>query len=273
MAAEEHINIVDNLVEIRTMTDEEMVANWAAESKISADAMDKLVLEGFTSLDAVKLIEPNDLTKTKIPRGQQKLIIASVQKLVRADDSAGNFQPAAQRAEKSNTAHLPSAQVQAGLQTAQVQAGFQAQPELPLQDGGGHQQQQTGDDVYVQALLQQLQNGQSATRLVFNNNPMQGTNLSGLGISTNAANDSVLQNTRDVNSPSTQSWRDPQIYLAAAASGKSSPSCYDITDFVAGNMEEEIVVGGNGAQQVVLKTGPKKTQVRKRYFGTMVCSK
>ena len=57
------------------------------------------------------------------------------------------------------------------------------------------------------------------------------------------------------------SWRDPQIYLQAAASGKSSPSYYDITDFITGNVEEEILVGGNGPQQVILRPGPKKPRL------------
>ena len=60
---------------------------------------------------------------------------------------------------------------------------------------------------------------------------------------------------------SDQPWRDPQIYLQAAASGKSSLSYHDITDFVAGNVEEEIIVGGNGSQQVILKSGPKKPKL------------
>ena len=50
------------------------------------------------------------------------------------------------------------------------------------------------------------------------------------------------------------------MYLQAAASGKSNPSYYDITEFVTGNVEEEIVVGRNGAQQV-LKSGPKRPRL------------
>ena len=43
--------------------------------------MEKLFEEGFNSLDAIKLIEPDDLPKSKISKGQRKLIIASVEKL------------------------------------------------------------------------------------------------------------------------------------------------------------------------------------------------
>ena len=55
-----------------------------------------------------------------------------------------------------------------------------------------------------------------------------------------------------------QSWKDPQIFLESAASGKSAPTHYDICDFISNRVKEEIVVGGNGAHQVVLKSGPRK---------------
>ena len=40
-----------------------------------------------------------------------------------------------------------------------------------------------------------------------------------------------------------------------------SASYHDITDFVVGNSEEEIIVGGNGTQQVILKSGPRKPKL------------
>ena len=65
----------------------------------------------------------------------------------------------------------------------------------------------------------------------------------------------------NMNVPTIESWKDPQIYLSRAALGKSSPSQYDITDFVTGMVEEEVVVRGNGSHQVVLKSGPKKPKL------------
>ena len=70
-----------------------------------------------------------------------------------------------------------------------------------------------------------------------------------------ASNASVTQ------APQTQSWRDPQIYIALAVSGKSVSSHYDTINFVNGNVEEEIVVGGTGSHQVILKAGPKKLKL------------
>ena len=39
------------------------------------------------------------------------------------------------------------------------------------------------------------------------------------------------------------SWNNPQVYLAAAVSGKSAIPYYDITYFVANNTEGEILTG------------------------------
>ena len=61
--------------------------------------------------------------------------------------------------------------------------------------------------------------------------------------------------------PVTQSWKDPQIYLSWAATGKSAPSYYDIIDFVGGGVEEEVIVGSTGSHQVVLKSGPRKPKL------------
>lgn len=47
------MQIEDNLIEIRMLTDEEIVLNWAAQSKISSDSIEKLFKEGFTSMEAV----------------------------------------------------------------------------------------------------------------------------------------------------------------------------------------------------------------------------
>ena len=57
------------------------------------------------------------------------------------------------------------------------------------------------------------------------------------------------------------SWKDPQMYLESAATGKSATLHYDITDFISSTVEEEINVGGNGSQQVVVKSGPRKPKL------------
>ena len=38
----------DNIIEVRTMTDEEVVLHWAKQSKILIDSVEKLFKDGFT---------------------------------------------------------------------------------------------------------------------------------------------------------------------------------------------------------------------------------
>ena len=74
-------NSDENIATIVTMTPEEVVAEWARENKINAGAVEKLFEEGFTSLEALKLLDEEDLSKSKIPRGQKKLILSCVRAL------------------------------------------------------------------------------------------------------------------------------------------------------------------------------------------------
>ena len=88
MAQQQEVSIGENLIEIRTLSDE-VVSDWAVGNKISAAAVEKLFKEGFTSIEAIKLLDSDDLSRSKIPRGQQKLILASVKKLLIAENRAG----------------------------------------------------------------------------------------------------------------------------------------------------------------------------------------
>ena len=56
------------------------------------------------------------------------------------------------------------------------------------------------------------------------------------------------------------SWQDPQVHIATAT-GKSSSAFYDICGFVPTAVEEEVVIGGQGEQQIVVKSGPKKPKL------------
>ena len=48
---------------------------WAAHQKISGKTVDLLIKEGFDSMEALILIDSDDLSQTKIQRGQQKLLL------------------------------------------------------------------------------------------------------------------------------------------------------------------------------------------------------
>lgn len=61
--------------------DLEKVQQWAEQNKISPEAVKVLTKEGWTSMEALELLETEDIAATKIPRGQQKLLLKAVQAL------------------------------------------------------------------------------------------------------------------------------------------------------------------------------------------------
>ena len=107
-------------------------------------------------------------------------------------------------------------------------------------------------------LLNELQAGQSVllNNLVHNNQPNE---FSGQGMATANMNNVLLN--PSWSSGSSHSRKDPQFFLESAALGKSAQTNYDITNFISNQITEEVVVGGNGAQQVVLKSGPQKPKI------------
>ena len=63
--------------------DETAVSEWATAHKISAECVKWLLKDGFTSMEAVALVEKEDLSP-KIPRGQHRLILQAVAALKKA---------------------------------------------------------------------------------------------------------------------------------------------------------------------------------------------
>ena len=57
---------------IRTECDN-AIRTWVAERRLMAKTAEPLIKEGFRSMEALQLVDSDDLTHTKIPRGQQKL--------------------------------------------------------------------------------------------------------------------------------------------------------------------------------------------------------
>ena len=225
-------NSEENVIQFTSLTPEQLVSKWAMENKISEDAAAKLLEEGFTSLEAIRLLDADDLSKSKISRGQKKLILGA------------------------SAVSAPTINNQSGTLLNQ-NGGTNSDASL---DQSSHSSTQDGNarlssDAYIQGLLAQLTSGQLQAR-----NGISSDSLIG-GILSSDSRPGVTQTSTVTSSPQIQSYRDPQIYLSAAANGKSASTHYDIVDFVSGNVEEEIVVGGSGSHQVVLKSGPKKPKL------------
>ena len=56
-------NLTENVVEITTLTPEQCVLQWASKNKIGEEAVARLFEEGFTSLEAIRLLYADDLSK------------------------------------------------------------------------------------------------------------------------------------------------------------------------------------------------------------------
>ena len=203
------------------------------------DAVEKMIKERFSSLTAIKLLEMEDLAKTKISRGQQKLILASVTKLNRAGNSTG-----------ANDMAGTSTDV-----TSRAPHQASAPPSQHLYQNGDDSA--AISDPYLRILHQQLKAGQ----LQVCNENFNRTNISS---DTSSTENPVARQVG--HSDFAGSWQDPQIYLATASSGKSASTCYQITDFMSSSVEREIVAGNNGSHQVVLKSGSKKPKLENISF-------
>ena len=63
---------------------------WAAHQKISGKTVDLLIKEGFDSMEALILIDSDDLSQTKIQRGQQKLLLKVLLSLKSSGEDTGS---------------------------------------------------------------------------------------------------------------------------------------------------------------------------------------
>ena len=153
-------NFDENIVTIITMTPEEVVAEWARENKINAGTVEKLFEEGFTSLEALKLLDEEDLSKSKIPRGQKKLILSCVRALNGGTTLGSEVEHQtgdATRVTQTNATYEVRAQSTERAQTSNQSTTLGVSHD---QENGGAQCTQSTTDSYVQGLLNQLLRGQ-----------------------------------------------------------------------------------------------------------------
>ena len=63
------------LATVSDLSDMDIVINYCLQNKIAKRVIDELLKKGFTSLEAFRLVEMDDLTEPSIPRGQQGVIV------------------------------------------------------------------------------------------------------------------------------------------------------------------------------------------------------
>ncbi|XP_076108317.1 integrase/recombinase xerD homolog [Mytilus galloprovincialis] len=167
------------------------VKAWASVMKLTEATADAIVELGFSSMEALSLIEANDLVETNIPIGQKKLLLKAIKKTISNDINA----------ESAETTSTSSTCVQrGGIQNGEFgnasggsKDGGSNGPNKdgsfrgPIQDGGAHGSNKDGgspEDYYIQAVMRQLASQQkqqellpAAVNSVVNDNSMNNLGL------------------------------------------------------------------------------------------------
>ena len=73
---------------VNAMSDIDKVKIWAAAKKLSEATTAAVISLGFDSMEAVALILPEDLAKSKIPVGQIKMLIKAVKQTFLSEDAS-----------------------------------------------------------------------------------------------------------------------------------------------------------------------------------------
>ena len=223
---------------VSDLSDQDILISYCLENKISKIAIDELLKRGYDSLAALRLVNIEDLSSQNIPMGQRRLIV-HIAHALGADDSTSG---ATGNSVATTSASTGNTRV---FLTTSITHQQVASAQLPA---AGHQQQHPQvSDAYSQTLLNTLLNQEA-----------QVSSMTGPS-STSAINNDNVQLT-GTGSQALPSLSDPQIHISSAT-GRSASTFFYICDFVPQAVDEDLVVGGQRDQQLVIKSGPKKPKL------------
>jgi len=219
------------------MTDTEVAAEtelreWATARKITAKTVDLLVKDGFSSMDAVELLDKDDLAQSKIPRGQQKLLLKALQpRQVTEQTTAHSETTMAATATCDDGASAPARDQTADVENVQLAS-------------------EANRDVYTQLMCDHLRTLQGAPGTTPMPQPV--------GNSDNRRAPTVTASAAGHCATMPGLWQDPQVHLRSSASGRSNNAHYDVVDFIGkDSVEEEVVAGTLEGRQIIVKSGVK----------------
>jgi len=190
-------------------------------------------------MDAVELLDKEDLVQSKIPRGQQKLLLKALQ-----PRQATVTEPTTeQTAEVTETTKAATATCEDGaIAPARDQAADTGQNQLASETEG---------DVYAQLMCDHLRTMQGATGTTPTPQP-----VAGCGHNRRAA--TVTASTFEHCATIPGLWQDPQVHLISSATGRSANVHYDVVDFIGKDtVEEKVVAGTHEGRQIIVKSGVK----------------
>ena len=257
---------------VSDLGDADKVIKYCLENKIDKCVIDELLNRGYTSMEAFKLLDMEDLQTPKIPKGQRRLLIHIASSL--ASPASTETPPGA----STNSLSGQTASSGSSLGTHSTIMGPISMPG-PINLGLGTHSTNVGPISVPGPINLDSPNTSGPGITPVTGLPSQPTSGSGQtsGTSQSVYNQTLIntliaqqQQLAQIAGSTTQqqpgayamppaqpTWNDPQIHLASAT-GKSVTPYLDICDFVPANIEEEVLIGGNGDQRIVVKSGPKK---------------
>ena len=197
---------------------ETALREWATAQKVMSKTVDLLIKDGFNSMEAVALLERNDLLQSKIPRGQQKLLLKALQK--------GPFSPNTSAAHGNGSEEGPSGE---GSGVRGVSSGGRDEESGGRGEGSGGRGDGTGergetaarqhgrdegtagDDVYARVMTEHLRSLQAD----------DAGRRSGAQTTTCQQRQGDMAASAAGGSSMPGPWQDPQIHLLSAATGHS----------------------------------------------------
>ena len=220
----------EQTITVADLSASDQMIKFCLDNNIQKTVIDELLDRGFDSIPALSLVEQEDLKSLKIPVGQRRLILHITKSLKNDDSHDGTTETSSGTSKEGTSNPGASGSQTAGNDNVAQQSPLQQQP-----------------DLYQHTLLNTLLAQQAQLAAA------QGPRLTLPSTHQTTAMPSATGLTQP-------SWQDPQVHIATAT-GKSSSAFYDICDFVPTAVEEEMVIGGQGEQQIVVKSGPKKPKL------------
>lgn len=107
MSEENNENYVMGTATVSDPTDTDIVIQFLWENKVSRQAVDEVIKRGYTSLQALRLIDIKDLNTPIIPLGQRRLIVHVASAIDTTGTLPANTEPEVQTAQTQALEEVP----------------------------------------------------------------------------------------------------------------------------------------------------------------------
>ncbi|XP_052082957.1 uncharacterized protein LOC127720417 [Mytilus californianus] len=144
----------------------EQVQMWASTMKLNPNTASELIRLGFDSMEAISLIEKEDMPAFNIPLGQQKVLMRAVGKTFKDGRAeAGNMADTHPYGNENKATQRTSARIQNGGTSNQDGDGVNNKDgdDVNNKDGGAHTSNPRSENAYVQEILKMMSREKNIT--------------------------------------------------------------------------------------------------------------